>query len=223
MRAPISVIIPTLNAADRLPGCLQSLMEGLEMELLREVIISDGGSDDATPQIADAWGAVLLSTPASRGRQLAHGCVAAKGEWLLVLHADTQLAPGWTGAVRQHMLRQQAGWFRLRFDQGGRMVSRWANLRAQFGLPYGDQGLLLPKDLYASVGGYPEIPLMEDVALARALRGHMQAIDAVAVTSSEKYRKQGWLRRGAHNLLLLLRYFGGADPEQLARAYRVSK
>ena len=87
-------------------------------------------------------------------------------------------------------------------------------------MPYGDQGLLIRRALYDAVGGHPDQPLMEDVVLARALRGRLVALDAVAETSAEKYRRDGWLRRGARNLVTLARHAAGADPEDLARRYR---
>ncbi|MFG6498747.1 TIGR04283 family arsenosugar biosynthesis glycosyltransferase [Sulfitobacter sp. 1A13191] len=227
MRAPISVVIPTLNAATALPACLAALVEGLQAGLIREVILSDGGSTDGTRALADGWGAEVVSGAPSRGGQLRHGCDGAQGAWLLVLHADTVLAPGWSDAVQDHMARRTegAGWFRLRFDQRGlapRLVAGWANLRSDLGLPYGDQGLLLPRALYDAVGGYPDQPLMEDVALARALRGRLTRLNGVAVTSAEKYRRQGWLRRGGRNLWTLARYAMGASPEALAESYRRS-
>ena len=227
MRAPISVVIPSLNAAAALPACLAALVEGLQAGLIREVILSDGGSTDGTPQLAEGWGAELISGAPSRGGQLRRGCDAARGEWVLVLHADTVLAPGWTDAVQGHMARGTgaAGWFRLRFDQRGlapRLVAGWANLRSACGLPYGDQGLLLPRALYDAVGGYPDQPLMEDVALARALRGRLARLEGNAVTSAEKYRRQGWLRRGGRNLWTLMRYIMGASPDALAESYRRS-
>ena len=93
----------------------------------------------------------------------------------MVLHADTRLGPGWSGAVLAHIeAGRGAGWFRLRFRAGGiapRAVERWANLRSRMGLPYGDQGLVLPRGLHDAVGGFPDIPLMEDVAMARRLQG----------------------------------------------------
>ncbi len=223
MRAPISVIIPTLNAERHLGDCLTALMPGLDAGLLRELIVSDGGSSDATVEIAKAWGAEVIEGTPSRGAQLARGCLAAKGRWYLVLHADTCLAGDWVGPVIQHMNGAGAGWFRLAFKEGGfagRIVSGWANLRSRLGLPYGDQGLLIPATLYARCGGYPNQPLMEDVALARALKGHLSAIDATAVTSAARYKEQGWLRRGARNLWTLIRYFGGVSPQQLANTYR---
>lgn len=223
MRAPLSVVIPTLNAADRLPSCLAALMEGLDAGLIRELIVSDGGSRDATCEMAKAWGGEVVAGPPSRGAQLRAGCAAAKGDWLLVLHADTVLAPGWSAAAARALTEDRARWFRLRFDSGGtagRCVAGWANLRSRFGLPYGDQGLLISRALYERVGGYPDQPLMEDVALARRLRGHLAGLDAVAVTSATRYVSQGWLRRGGRNLWTLARYLAGADPADLARSYR---
>lgn len=224
MRAPISVIIPTLNAEAALPSCLDGLMEGLEAGLIRELIISDGGSEDATGATAQAWGAEVLHGAASRGGQLRRGCAEAKADWLLIVHADTVLQPGWTKAVRAHLAHpERAGWFRLSFDHSGLaagIFAGWANLRSRFGLPYGDQGLLISAALYAKSGGYADQPLMEDVALARALRGKLVPLDGVARTSAEKYQRQGWLRRGARNLWTLIRYFAGTDVHRLATGYR---
>lgn len=223
MRAPISIVIPTLNAGGELGPCLAALTEGLQAGLIRELIVSDGGSGDGTLALAEAAGAVLVTGPAGRGAQIARGIAAAQGEWLLVLHADSWLAPGWAEAVAGHLGRDSAGWFRLRFRGGGvpgRIVAGWANLRARvFGLPYGDQGLLVPAVLLARLGGYPALPLMEDVALARRLRGHLVPLAGVAATSPARYEAEGWLRRGTRNLGLLARYLAGADPERLAREY----
>ncbi|MGC1496583.1 MAG: TIGR04283 family arsenosugar biosynthesis glycosyltransferase [Sulfitobacter sp.] len=226
MRAPISVIIPTLNAAETLPKCLGALVEGLDAGLIRELIVSDGGSTDATGAVAQAWGAEVLHGAASRGGQLRRGCTAAKGQWLLVLHGDTVLSPGWAQGITRHLNTDRAGWFQLCFDQGGlpgHVVAGWANLRSRMGLPYGDQGLLLPHALYDDVGGYPDQSLMEDVALARALRGHLIGLPIKAVTSAAKYQEQGWLRRGGRNLWTLARYGFGASPEALAKSYRMPK
>lgn len=223
MRAPISIVIPTLNAQGGLPQCLAALTEGLHEGLIRELIVTDGGSGDATLAVAEAAGAVIVTGAPSRGGQLRRGVEAARGEWLLVIHADTVLAPGWTRAVHAALDAGGAWAFRLRFDAKGpwpMLVAGWANLRTRaFGLPYGDQGLLLPMADYAVAGGYPDIPLMEDVALVRAL-SRVRVLDAVAVTSAARYRRQGWLRRGARNLLTLARYLAGADPERLAQGYR---
>ncbi|TDK49663.1 TIGR04283 family arsenosugar biosynthesis glycosyltransferase [Antarcticimicrobium luteum] len=230
MPAPISVIIPTLDAADELPGCLAALTEGLVAGLIRELVVSDGGSTDATCRLAEAAGAVVVTGSPSRGGQLRRGVAEARGAWLLILHADTQLSPGWAATVAAHLEREGAGpaYFRLRFRARGlrpALVAGWANLRAGlFGLPYGDQGLLLRRADYDRSGGYRDQPLMEDVALVWALaRGPGQplaALPAQALTSAARYQQSGWLRRGARNLWTLLRYAMGADPSALAARYR---
>lgn len=227
MRAPVSVVIPTLDAAAEIGPCLAALVEGAAAGLVREVILVDGGSEDGIGRVAEAAGARLIRTAPGRGGQLAAGAAAAAGAWLLFLHADTVLAPGWTGAVRRHVERwpDRAGWFRLAFDEPGLapwLVAGWANLRsAALGLPYGDQGLLLPAGLYREAGGYPDWPLMEDVALARALgRRRLRRLGAVATTSAARYRREGWLRRGGLNLSTLALHFAGVPPGRLARRYR---
>ncbi|MDJ0820760.1 MAG: TIGR04283 family arsenosugar biosynthesis glycosyltransferase [Paracoccaceae bacterium] len=224
MRAPISVVIPTLNAEAALGPCLAALGEGLHEGLIRELIVSDGGSTDATLRLAEAAGAVIVTGPASRGGQLRRGVAAAQGEWLLVIHADSVLLEGWGEVVLSALTTKGAHHFRLAFDAAGfapRIVAGWANLRSWlFGLPYGDQGLLIDRASYDAVGGYPDLPLMEDVALARALRGRLRALPVTVITSAEKYQRQGWILRGARNLGTLMRYLLGADPEALAERYR---
>jgi len=224
MPAEISIVIPTLNAEPELPGCLAALMEGLAAGLIRELVISDGGSQDATVQIAEGAGARLITGPASRGAQLRRGCDAARGNWLLVLHGDTQLAVGWSAVVSQHLEQGQGrpAYFRLRFRASGvmpRLVAGCANLRAAlFGLPYGDQALLIRRSEYDAAGGYPDQALMEDVALVRRLRGLVE-LSTDALTSAARYQQQGWFRRGLRNLWILARYFMGVNPEALARSY----
>lgn len=225
MRAPISIVIPTFNDEAVLPACLSALMEGLEEGLIAELIVVDGGSTDATGALAQAWGAeVLVHQPPSRGAQLAKGCARAKGDWLLVVHADTVLAPGWAKAVRAHLAHpEQAAWFRLQFGNptlAARLLAAWSNLRSLAGLPYGDQGLLISAALYARVGGYANVPHMEDVAMARALRGRLRGLSAVAVTTPDSFAPQGWVRRGFRNIWTLVRYLAGGDVNVLAAQYR---
>ncbi|MCB1338959.1 MAG: TIGR04283 family arsenosugar biosynthesis glycosyltransferase [Maritimibacter sp.] len=223
MRAPVSVVIPTLDAAADLGPCLAALGEGLQAGLLRELVISDGGSTDATRAVADEAGAIWVSGPPGRGGQLGRGVAASEGDWLLVLHADTWLAPGWSEAVLAGIARGAPGYFRLRFRANGpapAWVASWANLRARaLGLPFGDQGLLVSRKDYDAAGGYPEIPLMEDLALARALP-RPRALNATAETGAERYQAHGWLAQGAANLWRQARFLAGADPERLARGYR---
>lgn len=225
MPAKLSIVIPTLNAEAELPRCLTALMEGLHAGLIRELIVSDGGSNDATCRMVEEAGAVLVQGPPSRGGQLRRGCAAARGEWLLVLHADTELAPGWAKIVVEHLEDSRApAHFRLAFRASGfwpSWVAGWANLRsAVFGLPYGDQGLLISAAEYRRTGGYREQPLMEDVEMVRALPKPLVALPALATTGADRYVRAGWLRRGARNLWTLTRYFLGADPQRLADSYR---
>lgn len=223
MRAKLSVIIPTLNAASGLERSLPSLAEGLQAGLIRELILSDGGSDDATKQIADAAGAVFLTGPASRGGQLRRGAEVAEGEWLLFLHADSVLPAGWSDAVVAHIPSGRPAAFQLKFDGVGlmpKLVAGWANLRSHmFSLPYGDQGLLVSRKDYDVAGGFADIPLMEDVAITRALQKRITLLPLAVTTSAERYERDGWLRRGRRNLGLLLRYLCGANPKNLARRY----
>lgn len=225
MPAPISVIIPTLNAAPALGPTLAVLVEGLEAGLIRELILSDGGSHDAIAGVAEAAGAKLLCGAASRGGQLRRGAEAAKGDWLLFLHADTGLSPGWASDVTRHLQAgpELAACFSLRFRASGlapRIVAGWANLRTRmFSLPYGDQGLLVSRRLYDSVGGFRDMPLMEDVAIARALRGRIRLLSATGSTDASRYQADGWFRRGAFNLSTLIRYFQGIEPAELAARY----
>lgn len=225
MSAPISVIIPTRNAALRIGPCLGAVSAALFEGLLCEVILADGGSTDEIAAVADACGARLVPARPGRGTQLAAGCAAARGQWLLIVHADSILHEGWVQAVKTHLAEHpdRAGYFRLRFGSTHPMagfVAAWAMVRSRLlGLPYGDQGLLVPRTLYDRVGGYPDTPLMEDVALARRLRGRLRALDSVIETSAERYERDGWLRRGARNLWTQIRFFCGASPDRLARRY----
>ena len=225
MPAPLSIIIPTLNAQADLPGCLAALTPGLMTGLIRDVLVIDGGSTDRTILHAHEAGARVICGVRGRGRQLHCGARNARGDWLLCLHADTQLSETWAQCVASHVKQnpEKAAAFQLAYrsdHKNARWLEKRANQRARLlGLPYGDQGLLISKDMLARVGGYPDLPLMEDVALARHLRGRMVALDAVAATSAERYLDEGWVRRGARNLWTLMRYFAGVSPERLARDY----
>ena len=225
MSAPISVIIPTLDSACSLPATFDSLVEGLNASLICEVVISDGGSKDATSTIALAWGAAMVEGPASRGGQLRRGVAASRGEWILVLHADTILQNGWSCEV-QERLYDGPFCFSLGFQASGvaaTLVAAWANLRTDFmRLPYGDQGLLVRRQDYERAGGYLEQPLMEDVAIVRALDPVIKRLRSRAFTDATKYQQQGWIWRGCKNLILVIRYFAGAKPEDLIVSYRSS-
>jgi len=218
----ISVVIPTLNAAGYLPACLAALEEGP----VGEIVVADAGSADGAAALAAEAGArVLGPLPPSRGAQLAAGCAAATEPWLLLLHADTRLEPGWGAAARRHMAErpEHAGWFRFALDDPAPVARAWeagVALRSRMGLPYGDQGLLISRTLLDAVGGVRPLPLMEDVDLVRRLgRRRLAPLGARAVTSARRYRAHGYLRTALGNWALLARWRLGADPADLARRY----
>ncbi|HEX8466646.1 MAG TPA: TIGR04283 family arsenosugar biosynthesis glycosyltransferase [Allosphingosinicella sp.] len=216
----LSVVIPALNAAATLGPCLAALDDA------DEIIVVDGGSSDGTIVIAQSSGARLVDSPRGRGAQLAAGAAAAKGDWLLFLHADTRLAPGWREAAERHRARSpdKAACFRFRLDaheRRARLIEAGVALRVRaLGLPYGDQGLLLSRRLYDEVGGFRPMALMEDVDLVRRIgRRRIERLAVEAVTSAERWRSGGWLRRSGRNLLCLAFYRFGMSAERLARLY----
>lgn len=218
----LSLVVPTLNAARSLERSLASVQGGVD-----EIVVVDGGSNDGTQALAERLGVRVLTVPPGRGGQLAAGAREVKGDWLLFLHADTTLGPGWQPAADAHRSREpgRAGFFRLVLDDphsAARRVESLANWRARrLGLPYGDQGLLISRQLYDSIGGFRDLPLMEDVDLVRRLgRSCLVALDAEAVTSAERYRRDGWWRRPLRNLVCLGLYFLGLPPRRILELYR---
>lgn len=217
----LAVVIPTLNAARNLPATIGSI-GGVP----REIIVADGGSDDDTVGIARRFGCRSVVAPRGRGSQLAAGVAAAQAPWLLLLHADTRLAPGWAAEAARHIATHpdKAGYFRFRLDDdapAARRLERAVAWRCRvLALPYGDQGLLVAASLLRAVGGIRPIPLLEDVDLVRRLgRAKLVALESEAVTSAARYRRDGYLRRGARNLALLGLWFAGVPPRLLARLY----
>lgn len=216
----LSIVIPTLNAAATLGACLEAVRGAGRM------IVVDGGSTDATCAIAENHGARLVRSARGRGLQLVAGAAAARGEWLLFLHADTLLAPGWVEAAKGHMARgpHRAACFRFRLDAGerrARLVEAGVAVRVRaLGLPYGDQGLLISRHLYDEAGGYRPLALMEDVDLVRRIGARrIERLGVDAVTSAERWRRDGWLRRSGRNLLCLGLYRFGMSPDRVARLY----
>lgn len=222
----ISVVIPTLNAAPHIGPTLASLVQAAVDGLVGEVIIADGGSSDGTQRIAEAWGATLVTAQAGRGTQLAAGAEQARKPWLLFLHADTQLEPGWEAEAARFMTASEdrAAVFRFRLADRGlspRLLEAGVALRCSlFGLPYGDQGLLISRKLYNEVDGFKPIPIMEDVDLMRRIgRRRVTVLKAMATTSAQRYRKSGYLPRAVRNLGCLAMYYGGVSPSRIARFY----
>jgi hypothetical protein len=170
----------------------------------------------------------VTASTVGRGPQLAAGADAGGAPWVLFLHADTVLGPGWNAVVRSFTSRKvnagKAGYFRLRFDTSApqaRRVERLAALRCRLlGLPYGDQGLLISRALYEYLDGFKPLPLMEDVELVRRVGAkNLVPLDADAVTSAKRYEHDGWLRRPLRNLCCLSLYFLGVSPQALQRFY----
>lgn len=227
-RAPISVVIPSLNAAETLPATLAALAPAAVEGLVREVILVDGGSEDATRAIAEAAGARVILTAPGRGGQLAEGAAKASGDWLLFLHADTVLDSGWAAEAAAFMRGPQtsAGVFTLAFDSEGAaasIVAAGAMIRTRlFGAAYGDQGLLISRVLYDAVGGFRSLPLMEDVEFLDRLRKHGRFVvfRARAVTSAQRYERDGYLKRVLKNLWCISMYRFGVAPERIAAFYR---
>jgi rSAM/selenodomain-associated transferase 2/rSAM/selenodomain-associated transferase 1 len=222
----LSIVIPTLNAAANIGEAIGALAEARQTMQV-EIIVVDGGSDDDTCARAAAAGATVVTAPRGRGVQLATGAKRASGPWLLFLHADTTLAPSWSSAGRSFMRAEgarKAAYFSFALDDAvsmARRIEALANWRARtFGLPYGDQGLLISREMYHALGGYRELPLMEDVDIVRRIgKKRLVELPVVAKTSAARYRRDGYIRRPLRNLSLLTLYFLGVSPRRLARLY----
>ncbi len=218
----ISVIVPTLNSQAQLARCFDSLVPAAVDGIVREVIVADGGSSDDTLFIADATGAHVIRADSARAARLAEGADAAKSDWLLFLHPETALEQGWqqeAQAFIEHgdLARPQAAVFRAGLESLGRRA--WWNETAAalrfaiFGLPGGDQGLLISRHLYLKVGGYRALPAFEDVDIARRIgRRHLVMLRSRAWLGSTQFRN----RRAGVALLSALK----VPPALLARIYR---
>lgn len=227
----ISVIIPTLNAEAELPRSLSALMPAVSTGLLKQVIIADGGSTDASAKIAEDCGADFVRANPGRGTQLAAGAAMARGDWLLFLHADTELEAGWDGEAARFIANEiaaglpvRAGYFRFALDDAGfwpRLMERGVAVRAGvLGLPYGDQGLLIKADHYRQIGGFQPLALMEDVDLVRRIgRRRLTPLRSAALTSALRYRREGYVRRIGRNLTCLALYFLKVSPVRIRKLY----
>ena len=221
----LSVVIPTWNDAAELPGAIAAVADS---PLVREIMVADGGSNDTTAAVAENAGAKIVDAPRGRGSQLAAGAAAAGGEWLLFLHADCRLAPGWASAVALFLstpgAAERAGYFDFALDDPRPAARRLERLVAWrcglLGLPYGDQGLLIGRSLYDALGGFAPILLMEDVDFARRIgRRRLRPLGVAAVSSARRYQADGFVRRPLRNLFCLSLYFAGVAPQRIARLY----
>lgn len=208
----ISVIIPTVNAERLLPRCFDSLIAAAVRGVVREVIVVDAGSDDATLAIADGAGAHIVHSRKGRAQQMIDGAAVAKSDWLLFLHPQTALETGWEmeaeSFIDQSMMeRPRAAVFRFALEDFGgearRAEAKAAFRTALFALPYGDQGLLIPKRLYQKIGGH-RVMGMEDADIVRRIgRRRLVALRARAINVARQPKST--LRGLAHTVLHALR------------------
>ena len=219
----ISVIIPALDEQDRLPAALASLGSPPGVEL----ILVDGGSQDATRALARQGGARVLASPPGRGRQMALGAEQARGELLVFLHADTRLQSGW----RQEVARVLAlpgvalGAFQFRLDQSSpslRLIEKIVFLRSRYlQMPYGDQALFITAARLRALGGFPQQSLMEDVELVRRARrqGRVTLSPLAAISSARRWQEMGPWHTTLHNWSTYLAYLAGVSPQRLLSWY----
>ena len=225
-RSAVSLVVPVLDEAGAIPqslGPLQPLRgNGIE------VVVADGGSRDGTRGVARPLCDRLVHAPRGRARQMNAGAGAASGRVLLFLHADTRLPPGWDRAVRDATGVQGREWGRFDVRLDGphpmlRVVERAMNLRSRLsGIATGDQAIFVTRDAFRAAGGFPDIELMEDVALSRALRARSRpaCLRERVVTSSRRWERGGIARTIVLMWRLRFEYALGADPGRLARMYR---
>lgn len=221
----ISIIIPALNEAANLEATLLPLQSWREAG--HELILIDGGSSDGTPTIALPLVDTLLDGAPGRARQMNLGSQAASGGILLFLHADTTLPPGAEGLLL-HALESQHRWGRFDVRLSGRhwlfrVVERMMNWRSCLsGIATGDQGIFVERELFEQVGRFPELPLMEDIALSKRLKraGRPACIHTPLVTSSRRWEQHGIVRTIILMWRLRLAYFLGVPAQQLAPRYR---
>ena len=221
----LSVIIPTLNEAANLDRLLPALL-GMSPE--PEIVVADGGSSDGTLEVVGRFPrAKLVAAPRGRARQMNAGARAAHGEVLLFLHADTVLPPGAQEAVAEALRTPEVvgGRFDVRFDTTRptfRLIATMMNLRSRLsGIATGDQAIFVRRPIYDALGGFPDIPLMEDVEFSRRLKrqGRLACLKLRVTTSARKWQQEGAVRTILLMWTLRFLYFAGVQPARLHRWY----
>ena len=220
----ISIIIPALNESATICRTLSSLKEADNLEM----IVVDGGSRDNTTALAGSYGAKVIQTEPCKAIQMNAGAAAARGDILVFLHADT-LMPGSFKYQIVSALSQKgvaAGAFRLAIDStrtGIRFIEGMAYLRSRYlRLPYGDQALFMKKALFEEIGGFPEMPIMEDFILVRRLkrRGKIVIVPESVKTSARRWLHLGIFKAWLINQLIVTAYYLRISPNRLSRWYR---
>ena len=232
MSGSISIVIPTINEEDELP---ETLIRVAGKPEIREVIVADGGSSDRTLEIAEMLGCETATcAKASRGGQIRVGCEAASGKTILILHADTWLPENAGNAIERCLENPAvvggAFWKEFRGDTR-HWLMRGSRTRCLLRLAFfdrlmGDQGIFVRRRVLEKIGGFPDVPLMEEFILCEMLSksGELRLADATVTTSTRKYEKLGVLRTYLLMWEITLRHLMGESPERLhARYYRSRK
>lgn len=225
----ISIIIPTWNEAEGIVTTLLSLQNLRDQSA--EIIVADGGSRDATVVLAQDLADLVIREGQGRAQQMNAGALRANGAILLFLHADTQLPDDACQLIMVGLVKSGRGWGRFDVRLSGkhpllRMVERMMNWRSRLsGIATGDQAIFVRRDWFTKLGGFPELPLMEDIALSRALKkmGRPLCLHERVTTSSRRWERDGILRTILLMWRLRLAYALGADPRQLAAKYYKSQ
>jgi rSAM/selenodomain-associated transferase 2 len=225
-----SVIIPALNEAEHIASCVRHVQELARCDGSRaEVIVADGGSQDRTAELAWEAGARVVAAPRGRGPQCNAGAAVANGAIFVFLHADTVLPEGafflLSGELAMPTVR--AGTFRLRFDEPHwlfRIYAAFSRLDSVF-TTFGDQCIVVRRELFEQVGGFPEWPLFEDVAFLQAVRRatRVRSFPSAVTTSARRFHREGVLRQSLRNGWYVLQYLMGASPQELAAKYEKSR
>ncbi|MFQ5469255.1 MAG: TIGR04283 family arsenosugar biosynthesis glycosyltransferase [Gammaproteobacteria bacterium] len=223
----ISIIIPTLNEEPNILGVLKPLQVLRHSGL--EIILVDGGSTDATVPTAENLVDSLISAPPGRARQMNTGARYATGEFLLFLHADSLLPDNAANLIIETLQKKQHQWGRFNIKLNGksrllRVVEFMMNVRSRLsGIATGDQGIFITRACFNQIGGYPDIPLMEDVALSKTLKervGRPACLKDTILTSSRRWENNGILSTVLLMWRIRIAYFFGTDPGKLAKRYQ---
>jgi rSAM/selenodomain-associated transferase 2 len=224
----ISIIIPVYRDSKVLSRTLSAL-DASTAEVVVVATPEDAGA--LAPLCAARPEIVWLQAPRGRAGQMNAGAALARGRWLLFLHADTRLPPGWRQAIEMADRDPEvsAGCFRFALDSTAlvaRAIELGVRMRVRiFALPYGDQGLFVRREAFEALTGYADLPIMEDVDLVRRLRsrGRLFRSPLPAVTSARRWEQDGWISRTVRHVALILLYFCGVAPSRLIRLDRVRR